>query len=171
MEGIKYMYTSAVITVSDKCFEGERNDLAGPAVCELLESAGYSVEYVSTVPDEQDIIENELIKCADEFDIALIITTGGTGFSQKDVTPEATISVCTKMTPGIPEVMRAESFKLTNRAILARQQAGIRGESLIINLPGSPKAATENLEAVLPALEHGLDILRGESGECSSVVL
>ena len=161
------MYSVAVITVSDKCFEGTREDLGGPVVREMMQEAGYKVDLTSTVPDEQDIIEHELIKCADEFDIALILTTGGTGFSPRDVTPEATIAVCTRMTPGIPEAMRAESMKITNRAILARQQAGIRGESLIINLPGSPKAAKENLAAVLPALEHGLEMLRGEKRDCA----
>ena len=160
------MYTASVITVSDKCFEGEREDLAGPEVRVILEAADYNVEYTSIVPDEQDIIEQELIKCSDELDIALIVTTGGTGFSVRDVTPEATIAVCTKMTPGIPEAMRAGSLKITNRAILARQHAGIRGESLIINLPGSPKAAKENFNAVLDALEHGLDMLRGEKRDC-----
>jgi len=160
------MYTVAVITVSDKCSQGEREDLGGPVVHDMMVEAGYKAEYTSIVPDEQDIIEHEIIKCADELDIALILTTGGTGFSHRDVTPEATIAVCTRMTPGIPEAMRAESFKLTNRAILARQQAGIRGESLIINLPGSPKAARENLAAVLPALEHGLEMLRGEKRDC-----
>jgi len=163
------MFTAAVITISDKCFAGEREDLGGPVVCKELETAGYSILSTSIVPDEQDIIEHELIKYADEFDIALIVTTGGTGFTHRDVTPEATAAVCTKMTPGIPEAMRAESLKITNRAILARQQAGIRGESLIINLPGSPKAARENLAAVLPALEHGLDMLRGEKRDCASV--
>jgi len=162
------MYTAAVITVSDKCFEGTREDLGGPAVREMLESSNYEVGYTSTVPDEQDIIEHELIKCADELDIALIVTTGGTGFSHRDVTPEATAAVCARLTPGIPEAMRAESLKITNRAILARQQAGIRGESLIINLPGSPKAARENLAAVLPALEHGLEMLRGENRDCAA---
>ena len=161
------MYSVAVITVSDKCFEGGREDLGGPVVREMLEASGYSIEYNATVPDEQDIIEHELIKCTDELDIALIVTTGGTGFSLRDVTPEATTAVCTRMTPGIPEAMRAESLKITNRAILTRQQAGIRGESLIINLPGSPKAARENLEAVLPALEHGLEMLRGEKRDCA----
>jgi len=156
------MYTASVITVSDKCFEGEREDVSGPAVLEMLKTAGYNAEYASVIPDERGIIESELIMCADELDIALIVTTGGTGFSNRDVTPEATEAVCNKMTPGIPEAMRAESLKITNRAVLARQQAGIRGESLIINLPGSPKAACENLAAVLPALEHGLDMLRGE---------
>jgi len=160
------MYTVAIITVSDKCSEGKREDLGGPVVQNMMVEAGYIVEYTSTVPDEQDIIEHELIKCADELDIALILTTGGTGFSHRDVTPEATMAVCTKMTPGIPEAMRAESLKVTNRAILARQQAGLRGESLIVNLPGSPKAARENLAAVLPALEHGLEVLRSEKRDC-----
>ena len=161
------MYTSAVITVSDKGFAGEREDLAGPAVQEMLEGGGYKVEYANIVPDEQDQIESELIKCVDELDFALVITTGGTGFSSRDVTPEATISVCTRMTPGLPEAMRAESLKITNRAILSRQQAGIRDRSLIVNLPGSPKAATENLAAILPALEHGLEMLRGEKRDCA----
>ena len=163
------MYTASVITVSDKCFEGAREDLGGPVVRKILESSGYKVEYSATVPDEQDIIEQELIKCTDELDVALIVTTGGTGFSDRDVTPEATLAVCKRMAPGIPEAMRAESLKITNRAILARQQAGIRGESLIINLPGSPKAARENLNAVLPALEHGLEMLRGEKHDCAEV--
>ena len=161
------MYSASVITVSDKCFEEKREDLAGPVVRTMLENAGYKVEHIAAVPDEQDMIEQELIKCVDEFDIALIVTTGGTGFSGRDVTPEATLAVCKRMTPGIPEAMRAESLKITNRAILARQQAGIRGESLIINLPGSPKAASENLAAVLPALEHGLEMLRGEKHDCA----
>jgi len=160
------MYTAAVITVSDKCYEGLREDLGGTAVRDILVRAGYDVEYMTIVPDEKDLIEQTLVICADELDIALIVTTGGTGFSRRDVTPEATLAVCKKMTPGIPEAMRSESLKITPRAILARQQAGIRGESLIVNLPGSPKAAKENLEAVLPALEHGLDILRGEKSDC-----
>jgi len=161
------MFTAAVITVSDKCFDGKREDLSGPVVTEMLKAEGYQVEYTATVPDEQDMIESELLRCADELDIALIVTTGGTGFTPRDVTPEATIVVCSKLAPGIAEAMRAESMKITQRAILARQQAGIRGESLIINLPGSPKAAKENLAAVLPSLGHGIKKIRGISGECS----
>ena len=161
------MYTAAVLTVSDMCFEGKREDMGGPVVCDMLEAAGYDIEHTAAVPDEQDIIEHELIKCADELDIALIVTTGGTGFSHRDVTPEATAAVCARMAPGIPEAMRAESLKITNRAILARQQAGIRGDSLIINLPGSPKAARENLAAVLPAFEHGLEMLRETKRDCA----
>ncbi|MCL2366360.1 MAG: MogA/MoaB family molybdenum cofactor biosynthesis protein [Oscillospiraceae bacterium] len=161
------MYTAAVITVSDKGSTGEREDLGGPAVSAMLEDAGYDVVYNTIIPDEQNFIEQELIKCADALDIALVATTGGTGFALRDVTPEATIAVCNRLTPGIPEAMRAESLKITNRAILARQQAGIRGKTLIINLPGSPKAAKENLGAVLPALEHGLEMLRGAKRDCA----
>ena len=162
------MYTAAVITVSDRGSAGEREDLGGPLVREMLENAGYEVAHTATVPDERELIAQELIKCADELDTALVVTTGGTGFSPRDVTPEATIAVCTRMTPGIPEAMRAESLKITNRAILARQQAGIRGRTLIINLPGSPKAARENLDAVLPALDHGLEMLRGKEADCAA---
>ena len=162
------MYTAAVITVSDRGSAGERADIGGPVVRELLEGVGFEVAYSAIVPDEQALIERELIKCADELDIALVVTTGGTGFSTRDVTPEATIAVCTRMTPGIPEAMRAESLRITNRAILARQQAGIRGRTLIINLPGSPKAARENLEAVLAALDHGLEMLRGKGADCAA---
>ena len=161
------MYTAAVITVSDKGSVGEREDLAGPAVRKLLEDAGYEICYKGIVPDEREVIELELIKCADELDAALVVTTGGTGFSPRDVTPEATIAVCERMAPGIPEAMRADSLKITDRAVLARQQAGIRGSALIINLPGSPKAARENLSAVLPALDHGLEMLRGVKRDCA----
>jgi len=161
------MFTASVITVSDKCFEGTRDDSSGPAVCDLLESAGYIVEHIAVVPDEQGLIESALIMCADELYVALIVTTGGTGFSLRDVTPEATVAVCKKLAPGIPEAMRATSMKITDRAMLSRQQAGIRGESLIVNLPGSPKAATENLAAVLPTLDHGLEVLRGTKKDCA----
>ncbi|MCL2226315.1 MAG: MogA/MoaB family molybdenum cofactor biosynthesis protein [Oscillospiraceae bacterium] len=161
------MYTAAVITVSDKGFKGEREDLGGPAVCEMLEKEGYEVAHSAIIPDEQELIERELIECADGLGVALVVTTGGTGFSPRDVTPEATLAVCMRMTPGIAEAMRAESLKVTSRAILARQQAGIRGETLIINLPGSPKAAKENLAAVLHALGHGLEMLRGAKRDCA----
>lgn len=161
------MYTAAVITVSDKGAQGLRADTGGPLVAEMLREAGYDVVYTAVVPDEQAQIEGALIKTADELDIALTVTTGGTGFSPRDVTPEATIAVCERMTPGIPEAMRAESLKITNRAVLTRQQAGIRGQTLIINLPGSPKAIRENFAAVLPALDHGLEMLRGKKRDCA----
>ena len=161
------MYNAAVITVSDKGYGGAREDLSGPAVCDALESAGYRVEYTAIVPDEQKKIEAELIKCADEMRIPLVITTGGTGFAPRDVTPEATLTVAERRTPGIPEAMRYESLKITNRAMLSRCEAGIRGGTLIINLPGSPKAVGESLEYILPNLAHGIEILRGDAVECA----
>jgi len=121
---------------------------------------------VVIVPDEREEIEAALIAAADA-DVALIVTTGGTGFSPRDVTPEATAAVCQRLTPGIPEAMRASSMAITKRAMLSRAAAGIRNRSLIINLPGSPKGARENLEAVLPALSHGLEMLRGGQADCA----
>ena len=161
------MYTAAVITVSDKGYAGQREDTGGPLVCEMLREAGYEVAYTALVPDERDMISAELVKTADELDIALAVTTCGTGFSPRDVTPDATIAVCERMTPGIPEAMRWESLKVTNRAMLSRAQAGIRKRTLIVNLPGSPKAIRENLAAVLPALDHGLEMLRGAKRDCA----
>jgi molybdenum cofactor synthesis domain-containing protein len=157
------MFTAAVITVSDKGSVGQRVDTAGPLICEMLEGAGFRIAHTSIIPDEREVIECELIKCADELDIALVMTTGGTGFSPRDVTPEATIAVCDRLAPGIPEAMRLESLKITPRAALSRSQAGIRGKTLIVNLPGSLKAVRENLQAVLASLEHGLEMLRGET--------
>ena len=122
---------------------------------------------VEIVPDEQREIEGILVALADREDIALVVTTGGTGFAPRDVTPEATIAVCRRMTPGIPEAMRQASLAITPRAMLSRAAAGIRGRTLIVNLPGSPKAAKENLEAVLPALDHGLMMLRGGPADCA----
>ena len=161
------MYTAAVITVSDKGSLGLREDTGGPLVCRMLTEAGFDVKHTVIVPDEQPEIEQALIHCADTLDIALVITTGGTGFSPRDVTPEATIAVCHRMTPGIPEAMRYESLKITNRAMLTRQQAGIRGQTLIVNLPGSPKAIRENFAVCLPALDHGLEMLRDKKGDCA----
>ena len=160
------MFTAAVITVSDKGSQGLREDTGGPLVCRMLTEAGFEVLHTMIVPDEQPEIEQALIHCADTLDIGLVITTGGTGFSPRDVTPEATIAVCHRMTPGIPEAMRYESLKITNRAMLTRQQAGIRGQTLIINLPGSPKAIRENFAVCLPALDHGLEMLRDKKGDC-----
>jgi len=159
-------YTAAVITVSDRCSTGEKEDAGGPLVRQMIEDAGYEVVYSSVIPDELDTIKAELCRCAGD-DIALIVTTGGTGFSPRDVTPEATIFVSERLVPGIPEAMRAASLKITDRAVLSRQAAGIRGRSLIINLPGSPKAARENFEAVSSALEHGLEMLRGGPADCA----
>ena len=149
--------TAKVITVSDRSFRGEREDLSGPAVKNLLERAGYAVGAVEVLPDEQPRIESALIHAADEEKLALIVTSGGTCFAP----PEATIKVCEKLAPGIPEAMRAASMQITPKACLSRAAAGIRGTSLIINLPGSPKGACENLQAVLEPIEHGIYILQG----------
>jgi len=164
------MLSSVVITISDKGYEGKRKDLAGPEVEGLLKEYGYEVIDKCMIPDEQAIIEEALIKYADSGQVDLVVTTGGTGFSVRDVTPEATMAVCEKPVPGIPEAMRYESYKITNRAMLSRAAAGIRKRCLIINLPGSPKAARENLLAVLPALGHGLEILRGDAKDCATTL-
>ena len=152
-------YTAAVITVSDKASRGERVDTSGPAVGKILEDAGFAVVYTSVVPDEKEQIQAELIACADERRISLIMTTGGTGFSPRDVTPEASLAVIERETRGIPEAMRWASLQITPRGCLSRSAAGIRGGSLIVNLPGSEKAAKENLLAVIEAICHGMDML------------
>lgn len=162
------MYTAKVITVSDRSARGERPDESGPLVKTLLEAAGYRVTELQIVPDEPEEIAQALKDAAAE-DIALVVTTGGTGFAPRDVTPEATLSVVERLTPGIPEAMRAASAKITPRAMLSRATAGIRARTLIVNLPGSPKAARENLEAVLPALDHGLLMLRGKPIDCATL--
>ena len=162
-------FTAAVITVSDKGFRGEREDTSGPALCEMLRGAGWQVEYTAIVPDEKDEIRRELIACADEKRLALVLTTGGTGFSPRDVTPEATLEAVERLCPGIPEVMRAESMKITPRGCLSRETAGIRGGTLIVNLPGSRKASTENLSAVLAPIRHGVEMLwSAGSADCAA---
>ena len=160
-------YTAAVITVSDKGSRGERVDTSGPAVCALLSEAGWQVVRTAIIPDEMEQIKAELIACADERKVNLVLTTGGTGFSPRDVTPEATLAVVERETRGIPEAMRAESMKITPRGCLSRSAAGIRGRTLIVNLPGSEKAARENLLAVLDPIGHGIDILLSNgSADC-----
>jgi len=161
------MLTAAVITVSDRSYAGEREDASGPRVAELLTQGGYTVLEQLIVPDERPMIEQALIRLADDRDVALVVTTGGTGFSPRDVTPEATLAVCERRADGIPEAMRAASLAITPRAMLSRAAAGIRGRTLVVNLPGSPKAAAENLSAVLPTLEHGLEMLRGGPADCA----
>lgn len=163
------MYHAAVLTVSDRGFRGERPDAGGPLVAELLKNAGYEVVRTDIVPDEQAQIEETLKAIADSGTAELLVTTGGTGFAPRDVTPEATLAVCDRLTPGIPEAMRYASMQVTGRAMLSRAQAGIRKGTLIINLPGSPKAARENLEAVLPALSHGLEMLSGRPADCAKL--
>ena len=161
-------YTAAVITVSDKGYRREREDTSGPNLVKILTEKGFSVTYTSIVPDEPDMIKEQLVKCADELKIALVLTTGGTGFSPRDITPEATLEVVERLTPGIPEAMRAESMKITPKGCLSRSAAGIRGRSLIINLPGSKKASAENILAVIDPVAHGLDMLYSEgSADCA----
>ena len=144
-------------------------ELAAALVAELLKNAGYEVVRTDVVPDEQAQIEAALRQMADDGDIQLLVTTGGTGFAPRDVTPEATLAVCDRLTPGIPEAMRYASMQITSRAMLSRAQAGIRKGTLILNLPGSPKAAQENLEAVLPAISHGLEMLSGRPADCAKL--
>ncbi len=153
------MFTAIVVTVSDRSFRGERADASGPAVRDMLEGAGFRVARLVLAPDERAEIERVLIQSAAAAD--LVVTTGGTGFSPRDVTPEATAAVCQRMAPGIAEAMRRYSLRITPLAALSRAAAGIRGQSLIVNLPGSPRAARENLEAVIGALPHGIEMLRG----------
>ena len=161
-------YSAAVITVSDKGYRGERVDTSGPNLVEILQNRGFDVIYTSIVPDEMDAIQAELVKCADTLQIALVLTTGGTGFSPRDITPEATMAVVERPTPGIPEAMRAESMRITPKGCLSRSAAGIRGRSLIINLPGSKKASQENILAVIDPVAHGLDMLYSEgSADCA----
>ncbi len=163
----KTVFTAAVVTVSDRSFAGERVDASGPALRELLGEKGYDVVAYNVVPDEAELIAVEL-KRQVSAGVALVLTTGGTGFSPRDVTPEATAAVCERMAPGIPEAMRAASMAITPRACLSREAAGIRGRTLIVNLPGSPKAARENIEAVIDPIAHGLRILRGGPADCAS---
>lgn len=161
------MFTAAVITVSDKGFVGERVDKSGPALQKILEERGYEVVYTAMVPDDKKAIRRELLLCSDEKKIALVLTTGGTGFSPRDITPEVTMEVVERPTPGIPEAMRAESMRITPKGCLSRLAAGIRGRTLIVNLPGSEKASRENLLAVIDPIYHGLEMLYSEgSANC-----
>lgn len=164
-------YTAAVITVSDKGFRGERIDTSGPAIGGILREKGWNVVYTAIVPDEREQIKAELVKCADTLGVNLVLTTGGTGFSPRDITPEATLEVIERRTPGIPEAMRSESFRITPKGCLSRAEAGIRARTLIVNLPGSEKAARENLQAVLVPVEHGVEMLLGSgSADCGEPV-
>ena len=160
-------FTAAVITLSDKGFEGKREDKSGPLICEMLNKAGYRVIETLLLPDERVGLERQMKRLADQRQVSLILTTGGTGFSSRDITPEATIAVCDRMARGIAEAIRGYSMTITKRAMLSRAESGIRKGTLIVNLPGSPKAVKESLEFILPELAHGLGILRGSEGECA----
>lgn len=163
------MIKTAILTISDKGYSKEREDLTGPSIAKILPEDSYTVEYFKIIPDEKDIIIKELKHLCDDVKINLILTNGGTGFSKRDITPEATLEVVEKLTPGFNEVMRAESLKITPHAMLSRAVSGIRKSSIIINLPGSPKGAVENLQAILNAIPHGVKILTGEASECAKL--
>lgn len=160
------MFTVGILTASDKGYKGQREDKSGELIKDILIENGYIIEKKIILPDERDLLSREMIYMSDELKLDLILTTGGTGFSPRDYTPEATLDVIERQVPGIPEAMRYYSLQVTPKAMLSRSVAGIRGETLIINLPGSPKAVKENLEYILPALKHGLEILKGITGEC-----
>ena len=160
-------FTAAWITLSDKGSKGERKDKSGPLIGEILTDAGYNVVEGLLIPDGIEELSKQLIRLADQRQVNVIFTTGGTGFSERDLTPEATIAVCDRMTPGIAEAIRAYSMTKTPTAMLSRAAAGMRKKTLIINLPGSPKAVRECMEFLLHPLEHGLEIMLGRTGECA----
>ncbi len=159
--------TAAVITLSDKGYRGEREDKSGPAIVDMLSGSGYEIVETLLLPDRQAMIEKELIRLSDKRQINLIVTTGGTGFAETDCTPEATLNVATRNAPGIAEAIRAGSMQITRRAMLSREVSVIRNKTLIVNLPGSPKAVKESLGFVIDQLDHGIRILLGEAGECA----
>lgn len=160
-------FQAVVLTISDRCAAGEAEDTAGPAVAEILrEKLGAHIYKTAIIPDEKSLIEEKLRHYSDGHSIDLVVTAGGTGFAPRDVTPEATRLVVERLTPGLDEAMRAASMKKTPHAMLSRAVTGIRESTLIINLPGSLRAATENLESILGPLRHGLNLLRGKGGDC-----
>lgn len=161
-------FTAAVITLSDKGAVGEREDKSGPLIQEMLKSQGYEVVEKLLLPDGRQPLEQQLCRLADQRQVNLILTTGGTGFAKRDVTPEATLAVCDRMAMGIADAIRQYSLAITGRAMLSRAVSGIRKSTLIVNLPGSPKAVRESLEYALPHFAHGLSLLRGTDGECGS---
>ena len=160
-------YQAAVITLSDKGSQGKRQDTSGPAIAARLKDSGYDVVETLLLPDEAAALRQQLCRLADQRQVDLIVTTGGTGFSPRDITPEATMAVADRIAPGIAEAMRAASLRITPRAMLSRAVSVIRKGTLIINLPGSEKACQECMDVFLDTIPHGLDLLRGESGDCA----
>jgi molybdenum cofactor synthesis domain-containing protein len=159
------MITVAVLTISDKGSKGERKDVSGPLIEDILKKIEAEVKYYEILPDEKRLIRKNLIKYSKKVD--LILTTGGTGLSPRDVTPDATLEVIEREVPGIAEAMRAEGLKKTRMAMLSRAVAGVKGETLIINLPGSPKAVRENLETILNVIPHAIEKIKGDPTECA----
>ena len=160
-------FTAAVVVLSDKGSRGEREDASGPAAEELLKEAGYDVLERFVIPDEPAVLKHHLIRLADSRQVDLVVTSGGTGVSMRDQTPEATLAVADRNAPGIAEYIRMKSMQITDRAMLSRGASVIRKKTLIVNLPGSPKAVKESLGFILGALDHGLKILRGTASECA----
>ena len=158
---------AAILTASDSGYAGEREDVSGPTIQKILEENGYQVVHTILLPDDREMLAQEMSRIADEGVAELLVTTGGTGFSPRDCMPEATMDITERAVPGIPEAIRAYSMTITPRAMLSRAAAGIRKHTLIINLPGSPKAVKESLEYILPSLEHGLEILTGTASNCA----
>ena len=161
------MFKVGIITSSDKGYKGEREDFSGKLIIELVGAKGYKVEKYIILPDEEEALLNEMKHMADNLNVDLILTTGGTGFSKRDVTPEATIKVCDRMANGIAEAIRVYSLSITSRAMLSRAVSGIRGNTLIINMPGSPKAVKEAMDYILDSVHHGLEILTDKASECA----
>ena len=162
------MFNAGIITVSDKGSQGKREDLSGPAIAEMLAGSSIEIKHKLIIPDDVDQIQKAIIQFADTEKLDLILTTGGTGVSPRDLTPDATRKVIDKEIPGMAEAMRIASSRITPHAMISRAIAGIRGRCLIINLPGSPKGATENLTAVLPALAHAIEKIKGDDRDCAS---
>ncbi len=160
-------WQAAVITLSDKGARGERMDESGPAIAGRLKAAGYEVVEQLLIADDAEMLKKQLCRLADQRQLDLVLTTGGTGFSPQDVTPEATLAVAERSAPGIAEAIRAASLAVTSRAMLSRGTAVIRGKTLIINLPGSPKACMESMDVFLDVVPHGLELLRGEASDCA----
>jgi len=160
------MITVAVLTLSDKGSKGEREDLSGPLIQNILKGINGEIRFYDVLPDEKELIKGKLIEYAEKVD--LILTTGGTGLSPRDVTPDATIEVIDRQVTGIAEAMRFEGYKKTKRAMLSRAVAGVRGRTLIINLPGSPKAVKENLEVIMDVLPHAIEKIKGDLSECGT---
>jgi molybdenum cofactor synthesis domain-containing protein len=164
------MFSAGIITVSDKGSQGKREDKSGPVIAELLAGAAVSIKRTMIIPDEIDQISQAIVQFADVEKLDLILTTGGTGVSPRDLTPDATLKVLDKEIPGMAEAMRASSMKVTPHAMISRAVAGIRGRSLIINLPGSPKGAKENLSVVMPALTHTMEKIQGDERDCATLL-
>ena len=165
---MREMFTAGILTVSDKGSKGERQDKSGETIREVLSRMGARIVNYGIVPDERELIVEKLVKWADEDNLDVVVTTGGTGLTPRDVTPEATLAVVDRIVPGFAEAMRAESLKKTPHAMLSRAVVGTRGKCLIINLPGSPKAVRECLQVILPVLPHAVETLKGEAGECGT---